>query len=129
MKSDTIGGLAEAAGVGVETVRFYQRRGLLPEPPRPHGEVRRYGASELKRLRFIRSAQAAGFTLAEIGELLALDATDDRARVRALAEQRVVALDARIAELGKARAALAGLATTCASQRGGSCPILDAFEF
>ena len=78
--SDTIGGLAKAAGVGVETVRYYQRRGLLPEPPRPHGEVRRYGDDDVRRLRFIRSAQAAGFTLAEIGELIALDASDDRPR-------------------------------------------------
>src|SRR6476646_8818946 len=92
--SDTIGGLAKAAGVGVETVRYYQRRGLLPEPARPRGEVRRYGDEDLKRLKFVRSAQAAGFTLNEIGELLDLDACDDRPRARALAQARVVALDA-----------------------------------
>ena len=126
--SDTIGGLAKAAGVGVETVRYYQRRGLLPEPARPPGEVRRYGEQDVRRLRFIRSAQAAGFTLNEIGELLALDAADDRARARALAQARVAALDARIAELQEARDALAGLATACASKRGGPCPILNAFE-
>ena len=126
--SDTIGGLAKAAGVSVETVRYYQRRGLLPEPARPPGEVRRYGEQDVRRLRFIRSAQAAGFTLNEIGELLALDATDDRARARALAQARVAALDARIAELREARDALAGLATACASERSGPCPILDAFE-
>jgi MerR family transcriptional regulator, mercuric resistance operon regulatory protein len=126
--SDTIGGLAKAAGVGVETVRYYQRRGLLPEPARPPGEVRRYGEQDVRRLRFIRSAQAAGFTLNEIGELLALDAADDRARARALAQARVAALDARIAELQEARDALAGLATACASKRGGPCPILNAFD-
>ena len=126
--SDTIGGLAQAAGVGVETVRYYQRRGLLPEPARPPGEVRRYGEQDVRRLRFIRSAQAAGFTLNEIGELLALDAADDRARARALAQARVAALDARIAELREARDALAGLATACASKRGGPCPILSAFD-
>ena len=126
--SDTIGGLAKAAGVGVETVRYYQRRGLLPEPARPPGEVRRYGEQDVRRLRFIRSAQAAGFTLNEIGELLALDAADDRARARALAQARVAALDARIAELREARDALAGLATACASKRGGPCPILSAFD-
>jgi MerR family mercuric resistance operon transcriptional regulator len=126
--SDTIGGLAQAAGVGVETVRYYQRRGLLPEPARPPGEVRRYGEQDVRRLRFIRSAQAAGFTLNEIGELLALDAADDRARARALAQARVAALDARIAELREARDALAGLATACASKRGGPCPILRAFD-
>jgi MerR family transcriptional regulator, mercuric resistance operon regulatory protein len=126
--SDTIGGLARASGVGVETVRYYQRRGLLPEPARPPGEVRRYGEQDVRRLRFIRSAQAAGFTLNEIGELLALDAADDRARARALAQARVAALDARIAELQEARDALAGLATACASKRGGPCPILNAFD-
>ena len=126
--SNTIGALAKAAGVGVETVRYYQRRGLLPEPPRPPGEVRRYGEAELKRLKFIRSAQAAGFTLNEIGELLALDAADDRARARELARTRVAALDAKIEELREARDALADLATACANKRGGPCPILSAFE-
>ena len=126
--SDTIGGLARAAGVGVETVRYYQRRGLLPEPARPPGEVRRYGDEDVKRLKFIRSAQAAGFTLAEISELLELDASDDRARARELARARVAALDAKIAELEQARDALAGLARACASKRGGPCPILGAFE-
>jgi MerR family mercuric resistance operon transcriptional regulator len=126
--SDTIGGLAKVAGVGVETVRYYQRRGLLPEPPRPPGEVRRYGEAEVKRLRFIRSAQAAGFTLNEIRELLELDAADDRPRARELAVARVAALDAKIAELREARDALAALATACATKRGGRCPILGAFE-
>lgn len=126
--SDTIGGLARAAGVGVETVRYYQRRGLLPEPPRPPGEVRRYGDLDLKRLRFIRSAQAAGFTLNEIKELLDLDAADDRARARELAQARVAAIDAKIEELRQARDALAGLASACARKRGGDCPILTAFD-
>ena len=126
--SDTIGGLAKAAGVGVETVRYYQRRGLLPEPARPPGEVRRYGEDDLRRLRFIRSAQAAGFTLAEIGELIALDSKDDRARARELAQARVAAIDEKIDELRQARDALAGLAGACASKRGGPCPILRAFD-
>jgi MerR family mercuric resistance operon transcriptional regulator len=128
LNRDTISGLAKAAGVGVETVRYYQRRGLLPEPARPPGEVRRYGAEELKRLKFIRSAQAAGFTLNEIGELIALDASDDRARARELAQARVAAIDGKIAELKEARDALAGLASDCASKKKGPCPILRAFE-
>jgi MerR family mercuric resistance operon transcriptional regulator len=126
--SDTIGGLARAAGVGVETVRYYQRRGLLAEPARPPGEVRRYGEEDVTRLKFIRSAQAAGFTLNEIKELLALDAADDRVRARELARARVAAIDAKIAELREARDALAALATACATTRGGSCPILTAFD-
>jgi MerR family mercuric resistance operon transcriptional regulator len=126
--SDTIGGLAKAAGVGVETVRYYQRRGLLPEPPRPPGEVRRYSEADLNRLKFIRSAQAAGFTLAEIGELIALDRTNDRARVRQLAAERVAALDSKMAELKEAREALARLARTCARGNAGPCPIIEAFD-
>ena len=128
MARDTIGALAKAAGVGVETVRYYQRRGLLAEPPRPMGEVRRYSDQDVRRLKFIRSAQSAGFTLAEIGELLDLSASDDRARARELAQARVAALDEKIAELREAREALSGLATACAKQRGGACPILSAFD-
>ena len=127
-KSDTIGALAKSAGVGVETVRYYQRRGLLPEPARPQGEVRRYSDADVRRLKFIRSAQAAGFTLTEIGELLELSVSDDRAKARELAQARVAALDVKIAEMREAREALAGLATACAKQRGGDCPILSAFD-
>ena len=129
MHSLTIGGLAKAGGVGVETVRYYQRRGLLAEPARGYGGgIRRYGAEDARRLRFIRAAQAAGFTLEEIGELLALDASEDRSRARALAATRLTALDARIAELERARAALARLAAACAEGGAGPCPIIAAFE-
>lgn len=131
LSSMTIGRLAAAAGVGVETVRYYQRRGLLPLPDRyGRGEaaVRRYGPDDLRRLRFIRSAQAAGFTLEEIGELLALDASEDRDRARALAAARLAALDEKIAELRHARAALARLADSCAAGTRGPCPIIDAFD-
>ena len=95
---------------------------------RPPGEVRRYGEDDVRRLRFIRSAQSAGFTLGEIKELLELDAADDRARARELAQARVAALDEKIAELREARDALAGLATACAGKRRGPCPILTAFD-
>lgn len=127
MENLTIAGLAKAGGVGVETVRYYQRRGLLAEPPRA-GAIRRYGESDLRRLRFIRRAQGAGFTLEEIGELLALDSGHDRARVRALAGERLAALDARIAELESARTALTRLSKACAAGTKGPCPILEAFE-
>ena len=120
MAGMTIAGLAREGGVGVETVRYYQRRGLLDTPDRPDGAgtaggIRRYGPADVRRLRFIRSAQAAGFTLEQIGELLALDATDDRARARELANERIAALDARIEELGKVRALLRRLARECGS--------------
>ena len=114
--------------MGVETVRYYQRRGLLPEPPRPQGEVRRYSDEDVRRLRFIRSAQTAGFTLAEIGELLGMSDMDDRAKARELARTRVAALDEKIEELQQARKALAGLADACSNQRSGACPILSAFD-
>ena len=129
----TIAGLAKAGRVGVETVRYYQRRSLLAEPPRSGGTglgggVRRYGDEDVRRLRFIRSAQGAGFTLEEIAELLALDASNDRARARALAAGRIAALDARIAELEQARASLTRLADSCAAGKRGPCPIIAAFE-
>lgn len=133
MTALTIARLAGEGGVGVETVRYYQRRGLLDTPSRPHGAgsgggIRRYGPADVRRLRFIRSAQAAGFTLEQIGELLDLDATDDRARARALAAERLTALDAQIAEMERARTSLRRLAHECGSGSDGPCPILSAFD-
>lgn len=127
MKDMAIGALAREAGVGVETIRFYQRRGLLEEPPRAGG-IRRYDDRHVERVRFIKRAQAAGFTLAEIGELIALDAGQDRARARALATARIDALEARIAELRDAQAALSRLAGACAEEREGPCPIIKSFR-
>ncbi|MET1754205.1 MerR family DNA-binding protein [Novosphingobium sp. RD2P27] len=129
----TIAGLARSGGVGVETVRYYQRRALLETPDRrgdigQAGGIRRYGEADVRRLRFIRSAQAAGFTLEQIAELLALDATDDRARARELASVRIAALDAKIAELEGARASLRRLAEECGSSSEGRCPIISSFE-
>ncbi|HEY0594774.1 MerR family transcriptional regulator [Sphingopyxis sp.] len=129
----TIGKLAAAGDVGVETVRYYQRRGLLGTPARSGGDgwgggIRRYGGEDLRRLKFIRSAQASGFTLDEISELLALEASDDRVRVRTLARQRIEVLDAKIAQMTSTRAALARLADQCAASDKGPCPILAAFE-
>jgi MerR family mercuric resistance operon transcriptional regulator len=124
----TIGTLAAAGGVGVETVRFYQRKGLLDTPSRGHG-VRRYGETDLRRLRFIRKAQAAGFTLEEVGELIALDASVDRSRAHALAQRRVQRLDAQIEQLQHARDSLKRLAEACAKgPTRCACPILSAFE-
>jgi MerR family mercuric resistance operon transcriptional regulator len=123
----TIAGFARQGGVGVETVRYYQRRGLLPVP-RKSGGIRRYGSEDVRKLRFIRSAQSAGFTLEEIGELLALEATNDRAKVRKLAGTRIAALDEKIARMKTAREVLAKLARQCAAGTHGPCPILSAFE-
>ena len=133
MATLTIAGLAREGEVGVETVRYYQRRGLLRTPDRTggfgaSGGIRRYGIDDVRRLRFIRSAQAAGFTLEQVGELLALDATDDRVRARELADARIVALDAQIEELKRVRTSLHRLARECAAGSEGPCPILTAFE-
>jgi MerR family mercuric resistance operon transcriptional regulator len=126
VSSLTIGKLAAAGGVGVETIRFYQRKGLLAQPTRESG-IRRYGSDDLRRLRFIKQAQTAGFTLQEIKELLMLDATEDRSRARTLAASRIEGLDAKIAELKAARNALKRLATQCAEGSNGLCPILSSF--
>ncbi len=127
LQSLSIGKLAASGGVGVETIRYYQRRGLLETPGGGSG-VRRYDAADVRRLRFIKQAQAAGFTLEEIKELLDLDASEDRSRARELANARVKALDARIAELQRARDALRRLARECGSGSAGPCPILTSFE-
>ncbi len=124
---------AQSGGVGVETVRYYQRRGLLKVPDRPAtgsrgGGFRQYNDDDVRRLRFIRSAQTAGFTLQEIAELLRLDATDDRARARTMAKKRIAALDVQIAELEGARASLRKLARACGAGPAGPCPILLAFD-
>lgn len=127
VRSLTIGRLAAAGEVGVETIRFYQRKGLLEQPTRESG-IRRYGGEDLRRLRFIRQAQTAGFTLEEIKELLELDAGEDRGRARELAQARLEALDARIAELEHARDSLRRLARECGHGMPGPCPILASFE-
>ena len=127
MNAMTIGKLAAAGRVGVETVRFYQRRGLIDTTPRDGG-IRRYDGEDLRRLRFIRHAQTASFTLDEIGELLALDATDDRERAYAIAKTRLRQLNSKICELQSAQTALAKLASACASGESGPCPIVQAFE-
>jgi len=129
MNSLTISRLAIAGGVGVETVRYYQRRGLLKTPSRPEGSgsVRRYGDDDVKRLRFIRSAQVSGFKLDEIKELLSLDAQKNRKRAREIARARIRDLDQKIAAMTRARRALEELATLCEGGRG-RCPIIPSFD-
>ena len=129
MAGMTIAKLAKAAEVGVETVRYYQRRGLMPVP-RASGKTayRHYDEGHLQRLRFIRRAQAAGFTLVEIKELLALDRTTDRARIRTLAGQRLEALARQAEELEASRRALQRLLGACRGSNRGACPIIEAFD-
>ena len=127
MKALRISELAQAGEVGVETVRFYQRKGLLAVPRGDAPAGRHYDTEDLRRLRYVKQAQSAGFTLAEIAELLELHRSDDRPRAREMARERIARLDAQIAALQKARQSLAKLAQDCARDGAGPCPILDAF--
>jgi MerR family mercuric resistance operon transcriptional regulator len=129
IKEMTIAKLARAAEVGVETVRYYQRRGLLPVP-RAGGKsaFRHYDQAHVQTLRFIRRAQAAGFTLEEIKELLALDRTRDRARIRDLAGGRLEALARQAEEIEESRQALQRLLGACRGSNRGPCPIIEAFS-
>lgn len=124
----TIGKLAASANVSVETIRFYQRKGLLDIPP-AEGGVRRYGNEAVRQLKFIRKAQEAGFTLNEIKTLIQLDSTQDHERAYQLAMHRLEALEQKIREMQQARDSLKKLASDCA--RGGKarpCAILAAFD-
>jgi MerR family copper efflux transcriptional regulator len=126
----TIGALARSAEVNVDTVRFYERQGLLRPAPRTAGGYRVYGEAEAQRLRFIRRAKALGFSLEDIAELLRLtEDGHDRAAVKAVAERRVADLERRIAELEKMRSVLAHHAGHC-SGRGNvkGCPIIEALS-
>ena len=127
--SSTIGTLARNAGVNVETVRYYQRRGLLAEPPRPLGGVRRYGEEALRRLHFIRQCQSLGFSLDEVGELLALDDGRHCTEASALAADRLKNVRVRLARLRRIERALAGLVSQCRRSRGRMrCPLIDALS-
>lgn len=125
----TIGALARAAGVNVETIRFYQRRGLLRAPEKPLRGIRRYGQSDIERLRFVRSAQRLGFSLGEIADLLRLDDGTHCAEARALAEHKLGDVRAKLADLGRMEAALAQLVRACQSRKGSvSCPLIASLQ-
>jgi MerR family mercuric resistance operon transcriptional regulator len=122
----TIGKVARAAGVNVETVRYYQRSGLVPEPARPAGRVRRYSDETVARLRFIKRAQELGFTLAEIRRLLALGDPQSCGKARALAADKLSLVSSRIADLERMRAVLESLIQRCDAVRGRVvCPIIE----
>lgn len=122
-----IGTLAKRAGVGIDTVRYYERSGLLAPKGRLASGYRRYGAVELSRLRFIRRAQTLGFTLKEVRELLALSGQRDMSRVKRTAQQRLADVEQRITDLARVREALTQLVATCPGHgRAANCPILKA---
>ncbi|HET6375963.1 MAG TPA: MerR family transcriptional regulator [Methylocella sp.] len=123
----TIGRLAALAGVHVETVRYYQRRGLLEEPRKPHGGCRRYPADMAKRIRFIKRAQALGFTLDEILILLQIDGADCCADTRKLAGQKLALIECKLADLKAMRDALEALLHQCGTgDSKAACPIIQA---
>jgi MerR family copper efflux transcriptional regulator len=131
MKSLTIGEVARQAGVGVETVRFYERQGLLEEPPRRASGYRQFDQDTVDVLRFIRRAKELGFTLKEVKGLLALrlDASATRAEVRQQANAKVTDIEARIADLQRMRDVLLKLVKKCHGDGAATgCPILEALQ-
>lgn len=127
----TIGEVARRADVNVETIRYYERRGLLEEPPRTDAGYRQYPASTVRRIRFVKRAQELGFSLREIDELLRLR-VEAGAPCRAVLErtrEKIADIDGRIADLERMRAALQPLVEACAAESGSSdCVILDHFS-
>ena len=122
----SISAFARAAGVGVETVRYYERRKLLTQPTRTRGSIRRYGEAELGRLRFIRRAQAAGFSLDEVQALIKIQRKSSCIDARAMAASKLREVEARLAELRRLRADLREWVAQCdANQDKSCCPVLD----
>ena len=125
----TIGKMAQAAGVNIETIRYYQRRGLLDEPQKPMGGHRRYTSEQLNRIRFIKRAQTLGFTLAEVGNLLTLNKGCCN-ETYTLAARKLELIKQKIADLDAMRQALDGLVQQCKMGTiEADCPIIDALIF
>jgi MerR family mercuric resistance operon transcriptional regulator len=124
-----IGRLAKSAGVGVETIRFYQREGLIAVPPKPPGGQRRYAPETALRIGFVKQAQRLGFSLAEVKSLLLLEDGQSCRETRALAQRKLEAIRARIADLQRMRRTLAGLIAECESgKRPRRCPIIGSLS-
>jgi MerR family mercuric resistance operon transcriptional regulator len=131
MEGSTIGELARESGVGVETIRFYERRGLIEQPEKPPSGYRKYPAETAVRVRFIRNAKELGFSLREIRELLSLAGTSEvnRQGMRGSAEAKIAEIDTRVEGLLKLREELSGLVEVCRTgKRKCRCPIVEAFE-
>jgi MerR family mercuric resistance operon transcriptional regulator len=131
-KSDAgikIGLLAEKAGVHLETIRYYQRLGVMSTPRRTYGSVRRYGEDSVKRLRFIKRAQALGFSLDEVKLLLDLSVGEHCGETRAFARQKRRLVAKKIADLRAIQTALDKLIRACGSgKRGRGCPIIESLS-
>jgi len=126
----TIGELAKLAGVNVETIRFYQRRGLLEEPKKPLGGIRRYAQAHVRRIRFIREAQELGFSLDEVAELLALEDGRNCREAERIGSRKLATVRERLAQLKRVEKVLAALVDQCHRNTGKlSCPLIDALEY
>lgn len=126
-ESFTIGALAQKAGVGVETIRFYQRRGLLKEPARPFKGIRRYGETDARRVRFIKEGQKLGFSLDEIAELLSLEDGRHCREAREIALRKLSVIRTRIRALQGMEQILSDLTVSCAEdETAAPCPIICA---
>lgn len=122
----TIGKIAKLAGVNVETIRYYQRRGLLSEPVKPHRGYRRYPAASVTHIRFIKRAQTLGFTLKEVAVLLGLEDARACGMTRRLALDKIKAIDQKLAGLTSMRKTLAALVQQCGTGRSTKrCPIIQ----
>ncbi len=125
----SIGAFARAAGVNVETIRFYQRRGLLVEPNKPYGGIRRYGEADVARVRFVKSAQRLGFSLDDVAGLLKLADGTHCGEARELGEKKLAEVRAKLAELVRMETALSELVKRCGAARGRvDCPLIDALH-
>lgn len=125
----TIGTLADAAGVSVETVRFYQRQGLMLEPKRSPGSIRRYGKADLARVGFIKAAQRLGFSLEEVSELLKLEDGTHCTEARRLAEHKLRDVREKLAYLRRIELTLHRLVDRCDSARGAvKCPLISSLQ-
>ncbi len=121
----TIGALAAAAGVNVETIRFYQRTGLLAEPARDYGRIRRYAERDVSRVRFVKSAQRLGFSLDEVSGLLRLEDGSHCDEARAMAEQKLEDVRSKLRDLRRIESALATVVADCGERHGTiSCPLI-----
>ncbi len=125
----TIGAFAKAAGVSVETIRFYQRKGLLPEPVKPYGGIRRYGEADVTRVRFVKSAQRLGFSLSEIAELLQLEDGTHCEEASGLAEHKLKDVREKMIDLARLEAVLFELVCACRARKGSvSCPLIASLQ-
>lgn len=125
----TIGAVARAAGVNVETIRFYQRRGLLAQPQRRYGSVRRYAPGDVARVRFIKSAQRLGFSLDEIADLLRLEDGTHCDQARAIAQRRLADVRERRRDLQRIEQALGALVARCCDTGGNvACPLIASLQ-